>query len=492
MSHRADPWAGSDLLAFVVAVESGSIHGAADALSLTASAVTKRVQSLEARTGVRLLDRGRYGVRPTAAGKLLYPEAKQALTALQHAQDALADHRERAANDVRMAASHTLGEFLVPGWLAVLRASHPRVHAHVDIANSTNVIRAVRNRDVDIGFVEGLDPEDGLETTTVSHDEIVAVVAPDHPWAQRSTLKARELLDQPYLTREPGSGTRAVAEAALAEVGVSLVPFLEVASTQSVKRALESGGFALLSFLAIESEQRAGTLRTVPIQDARLRRRLRAVREPDVEFSGVTLAFWDWLKSLSESTNPDTAGLPRSYRRLSRQDVTHPQATSVADMVAEAKQHVDAITPAALAEEMACSPPTLIDLREQNERELDGIIASSVHAPRGMLELWADTSSASHRLEFERDARVILHCSGGARSALAALTLQQLGYERVAHLEGGFQAWKEAGLPVQPVEAAPEPRAEIQLAKPLRDGKQEGGVSYADQMRSTFRARSPS
>ena len=456
VTHSADPWAGSDLVAFVVAVESGSIHAAADALSLTASAVTKRVRSLEARTGVRLLDRGRYGVRPTEAGKLLYPEAKQALGALQRAQDALVDHCERAANDVRISASHTLGEFLLPGWLATLRASHPRMHAHVDIANSTSVIRAVRNGEVDIGFVEGLDSEDGLETITVSHDEIVAVVAPRHPWAERVTLNARELLDQPYLTREPGSGTRAVAEAALGKVGVTLVPFLEVASTQSVKRALEAGGFALLSFLAIESEHRAGTLRRVPVQDARLRRRLRAVRDPAAEFSGVTQAFWEWLNVLSESADPSRGRFSRADRGLSGPDDAHVEITTVRAMVDEAEQQVEALTPAALAEEMSRTRVTLVDLREQNERVLHGVIASSIHAPRGMLEFWADISSPHHRPELRPEARVVLHCAAGARSALAALTLKQLGYETVAHLAGGFHAWKEAQLPVQPVAACPE------------------------------------
>ncbi len=75
----ADPLPSAELAAFVVAVEAGSVHGAADALGLTASAVTKRLQSLERRTGVVLFDRGRHGLRSTSAGRVLYPEAKAAL-----------------------------------------------------------------------------------------------------------------------------------------------------------------------------------------------------------------------------------------------------------------------------------------------------------------------------------------------------------------------------------------------------------------------------
>ena len=92
----------------------------------------------------------------------------------------------------------------------------------------------------------------------------------------------------------------------------------------------------------------------------------------------------------------------------------------------------------------------LVDIREPDERAQHGLIPGAVFAPRGMLEFWADPSSSYHRPEFDPSRRVILHCASGGRSALAADTLQQMGYQNVAHLDGGLNAWRDAGQPVEP------------------------------------------
>jgi rhodanese-related sulfurtransferase len=117
-------------------------------------------------------------------------------------------------------------------------------------------------------------------------------------------------------------------------------------------------------------------------------------------------------------------------------------------MVAEAKARVQNLTAAQVADELKRGA-VLIDLRESEERKRDGAIPGAFHAPRGMLEFYADPMSPYHRDEFVPARRVILHCASGGRSALAADTLQQMGYRDVAHLDGGFKAWKEQGQPIQ-------------------------------------------
>ena len=124
-------------------------------------------------------------------------------------------------------------------------------------------------------------------------------------------------------------------------------------------------------------------------------------------------------------------------------------AKSATDLVKEAKQNVKALTPEQVNDEVSHGNATLIDLRESEELEQTGKIPGSKHAPRGMLEFYADPSLPYHRPEFDKNKRIILHCASGSRSALAASTLQQMGYQNVAHLEGGMKAWKEAGLPVE-------------------------------------------
>jgi rhodanese-related sulfurtransferase len=124
-------------------------------------------------------------------------------------------------------------------------------------------------------------------------------------------------------------------------------------------------------------------------------------------------------------------------------------AKSAADFVKEAKQQIENLTPGQVNDELSKGNVTLIDIRESEELKQNGRIPGSVHAPRGMLEFYADASLPYHKPEFDKEKRIILHCASGGRSALAAQTLKQMGYENVAHLDGGIKAWKEASLPVE-------------------------------------------
>lgn len=125
--------------------------------------------------------------------------------------------------------------------------------------------------------------------------------------------------------------------------------------------------------------------------------------------------------------------------------------TTAAAMVAEAKARVENLSPAKVADEVGSGEVLLVDIREAEERVQNGVIRGALHAPRGMIEFYADPSSPYHRAEFQPSRRIILHCASGGRSALAADTLAVLGYEDVAHLDGGLKAWKEQGLPVQEI-----------------------------------------
>lgn len=118
------------------------------------------------------------------------------------------------------------------------------------------------------------------------------------------------------------------------------------------------------------------------------------------------------------------------------------------NLVAEAKQRVVNLTPAQVAEAIASGDLLLVDLREPAERVQNGALPHAVHAPRGMLEFYADPASPYHRPEFDPARRTILYCASGGRSALAADTLQQMGYANVAHLDGGVKAWQESGRPI--------------------------------------------
>ncbi len=122
---------------------------------------------------------------------------------------------------------------------------------------------------------------------------------------------------------------------------------------------------------------------------------------------------------------------------------------TAAHLIAEAKSRIENLTPAAVAAELETGNVLLVDLREAEERAKHGSIPGAIHAARGMLEFYADPTSAYYRLEFDPGRRTILYCASGGRSALAADMLQVLGYTRVAYLGGGLKSWREAGLPIE-------------------------------------------
>lgn len=121
------------------------------------------------------------------------------------------------------------------------------------------------------------------------------------------------------------------------------------------------------------------------------------------------------------------------------------------DLVAEAKTRVENLSADQVETELAKGRALLVDVREAHERTKLGAIPGALHVPRGELEFMADPSTPLYRSEFEPARRIILHCAKGGRSALAADTLQRMGYTNVAHLDVGFEGWRAAGKPVESI-----------------------------------------
>ena len=110
-------------------------------------------------------------------------------------------------------------------------------------------------------------------------------------------------------------------------------------------------------------------------------------------------------------------------------------------LVAEAMSQVQTLTPAEVDARLSQAGVLLVDLRDVREVKRDGKIPDSLHVPRGMLEFWIDPESPYYRTEFNGVEEVILYCNKGSRSALAAQSLQSMGIQKVAHMEGGFDRW---------------------------------------------------
>jgi rhodanese-related sulfurtransferase len=117
-------------------------------------------------------------------------------------------------------------------------------------------------------------------------------------------------------------------------------------------------------------------------------------------------------------------------------------------LVAEAMAQVKTYSVDEVRAKLADPDVQLVDIRDIRELEREGIVPGAFHAPRGMLEFWVDPESPYYKPIFGENKEFVLFCGAGWRSALSTRTLQDMGLEKVAHIDGGFTAWKEAGAPV--------------------------------------------
>ena len=123
--------------------------------------------------------------------------------------------------------------------------------------------------------------------------------------------------------------------------------------------------------------------------------------------------------------------------------------TSVKSLVAKAKSETKAVMPQQAFDQLQSGTAILIDIRDIRELQREGRIDGAFHAPRGMLEFWADPQSPYHKDVFAQSHNLILFCASSWRSALAAKTLQDMGMTNIFDMEGGFNGWKSAGLPIE-------------------------------------------
>ncbi|NGO10137.1 LysR family transcriptional regulator [Streptomyces sp. HC44] len=254
----------------------GSLGRAARELGITQPAASSRIRSMERQLGVALVDRSPRGSQLTDAGALVTDWARRIVEAAEAFDAGAQALRDRRDSRLRVAASMTIAEYLLPGWLIALRTQRPDTAVSLLAGNSAVVAERLLADEADLGFVEGLSVPTGLDSAVIAHDRLIVVTAPGHPWARRRRpLDAAELAATSLILRETGSGTRQVLEAAL---GGLARPLIELSSTTAVKASAVSGaGPAVLSELALGEELSARRLVEIPVADVRLSRALRAV-----------------------------------------------------------------------------------------------------------------------------------------------------------------------------------------------------------------------
>lgn len=288
LSPRIPDLASLDALATVA--RAGSMGAAASELGLSQQAVSARVKTAERLLGVAIFVRGPGGVAPTPAGRSILTWTDEVLRAAAALDDGAADLRGDPHASATVAVSNTVSEWLFPSWAAAVRRDSPTASVSAIAGNSDQVLAAVLEDRVDLGFVESPAVPGTLSSADVGTDELVVVVPPGHPWATRTApLTAAELAATPLVVREHGSGTRTTFEHSLAALHLDPVaPLMEFGSTSAVREAVHAAGApAVLSSLAVQRDLADRRLVRVPVVDLALPRTLRAVWNPHRRPRGV-------------------------------------------------------------------------------------------------------------------------------------------------------------------------------------------------------------
>ena len=263
--------------------ELGSLGQAAARHGMSQPAVSMRMTRLERSLGLTLLQRSPAGTKLTPAGQRVADLGRRVLSEMQVMMAGVAGLVAEEGSHLRVAASLTVAEYLLPGWLSALHRESPGVMLAVEVTNSSRVLARVREASTDVGFVEGYGSRlDGMSTAVMRSDHLVVVVDPAHPWARReSAVSGAELASADLIVREPGSGTREVLDQALSSWG-GAHSWLELGSTASILAAARRGeGPAVLSALAVAEDVDLGRLVPVRTEGLDLTRSLRAVWPSD-------------------------------------------------------------------------------------------------------------------------------------------------------------------------------------------------------------------
>ena len=285
---------------FITVADKKNFSKAAKALSLTQPAVSFQIQTLEQYYQTMLFDRVNRHVKLTAAGELLLDYAihmNNLQAELERNMQQLTGH---VKGELLIGASTTIGEYILPYVVGSFKQDYPDVNVTIQIMNTKEISSAVESKTFDLGIIEGpLEQSDVIEAHNFLEDELVLAIPSDHPFAKKESITLEELKELPYITREPGSGSRLIFEQALIDADFDIEDLnivMELGSTTSIKSAIMGGlGVSIISKWAVQDLVKAGKVAALNVQGLTLKRSFHIILNQEKFHSEATGKFLDFL-----------------------------------------------------------------------------------------------------------------------------------------------------------------------------------------------------
>ncbi|HXN15916.1 MAG TPA: LysR family transcriptional regulator [Usitatibacter sp.] len=311
------------LRVFAAVVAEQSFSGAAKMLHLTQPAISLQVKELEQSCGLSLLERSGRRIRPTEAGREMLRAAHAVERELKQAEDAVSALKGLRGGMLTVGVIST-AQYFAPRLLTAFCGRHTDVKLRLDVCNREAMLHHLDEDDIDIAIM-GRPPSE-IETTAepFAPNPHIILAAPGHRLVGRRHVALRELLDEPFIAREPGSGTRLLADALFAKHRLAFLPALVMSSNETIKQAVMAGmAISLLSLHTVGLEVATGALKVLDVEDLPIVRRWYLVHRRDKRLSPAALAFREFVLReagafVEALMAPAIAGAKLDHRRLSK------------------------------------------------------------------------------------------------------------------------------------------------------------------------------
>jgi len=289
------------LRVFCTVAETKSFSKTSEIIHLTQPAVSLQIQALEEKYETKLFDRSSSTVSLTPSGEILYKYAKEILALYASAEKAIGKQTGLVKGSLTIGAGSNIGNYILPSVITDFRNAHPKIKLYLLVGNTKRVIELLNSGNIDIGLVEGDVSRQRMTVKKLLSDELLVIVSPDHHWAKRKEVSISELVKEPFIFREPGSGTRQMIEKFLARHGVTIHDMkisIILGSTEAIKDAVENGlGVSIISRWAARKESKYGTLRLLSIKEEKMVRDFSLIINKNSVSSNSLEEFLSFLKS---------------------------------------------------------------------------------------------------------------------------------------------------------------------------------------------------
>ena len=286
---------------FCKVVDLGSFSKAGEAVRLSQPTVSSHIKDLEAHFGTRLVDRLARSVTPTHAGMLLYDYARRLMVLRDKTETAMAEFSGKIKGRLNLGGSTIPGGYVLPRIIGLFTRQYPQVHISLAVAGTSEIIQKTIDGHIEFSVVGAQSSDKKLHQEPIINDEMCLILPSGHKWANRRKIAIADLMEEPFIVREAGSGTLHSIQEQLQKGRHSLSDLnivSEMGSTEAIRQAIKNGvGISILSRIAVAEDVQTGLLKTLRVQGLDLKRNFYLTIHRQRALSPLGHAFIEFLKT---------------------------------------------------------------------------------------------------------------------------------------------------------------------------------------------------